>query len=86
MQIGVHSGPAIAGVIDKQKFAYDLSGNTVDVASRMGSEGIADHIEILEETWKMLPDRYQTSRRGEIQGKRHRPRLTYLLDGNGACG
>lgn len=82
MRIGVHSGAVIAGVIGKQKFSYDLWGNTVNVASRMESEGIADQIQISAETWEMLSDRYQTSPRGEIQIKGHRPRATYLLESN----
>jgi class 3 adenylate cyclase len=81
LRIGVHSGAVIAGVIGKQKFSYDLWGNTVNVASRMESEGIADQIQISAETWKMLSDRFQTSPRGEIQIKGHRPRTTYLLEG-----
>ncbi len=85
LRIGVHSGAVIAGVIGKQKFSYDLWGNTVNVASRMESEGIADQIQISAETWKLLSDRYQTSERGEIQIKGHRPRTTYLLEGNGAA-
>lgn len=83
LRIGVHSGAVIAGVIGKQKFSYDLWGNTVNVASRMESEGLPDQIQISAETWKMLPDSYQTSSRGEIQIKGHRPRGTYLLEGNG---
>lgn len=82
IRIGVHSGAVIAGVIGKQKFSYDLWGNTVNVASRMESEGIADQIQISAETWEMLSDRYQTSPRGEIQIKGHRPRATYLLEGH----
>jgi adenylate cyclase len=81
LRIGVHSGAVSAGVIGKQKFSYDLWGNTVNVASRMESEGIADQIQISAETWKMLSDRFQTSPRGEIQIKGHRPRTTYLLEG-----
>jgi len=78
----VHSGAFIAGVIGKQKFSYDLWGNTVNVASRMESEGIADQIQISAETWQLLSDRYQSTPRGEIQIKGHRPRATYLLEGN----
>ena len=81
LRIGVHSGAVIAGVIGKQKFSYDLWGNTVNVASRMESEGIPDQIQISAETWAMLADRFQTSPRGEIQIKGHRPRATYLLEG-----
>jgi class 3 adenylate cyclase len=83
LRIGVHSGAVIAGVIGKQKFSYDLWGNTVNVASRMESEGIADQIQISTETQELLADRYQTTSRGEIQIKGHRPRVTYLLEGNG---
>jgi class 3 adenylate cyclase len=82
LRIGVHSGAVIAGVIGKQKFSYDLWGNTVNVASRMESEGLADQIQISAETWELLADRYQTTSRGEIEIKGHRPRVTYLLEGN----
>lgn len=81
LRIGVHSGAVIAGVIGKQKFSYDLWGNTVNVASRMESEGIADQIQISAETWEMLSDCYQTSPRGEIQIKGDSPRTTFLLQG-----
>lgn len=81
LRIGAHSGAVIAGVIGEQKFSYDLWGNTVNVASRMESEGIADQIQISAETWNLLSDRYRTSPRGEISVKGHRPRLTYLLEG-----
>ena len=80
LRIGVHSGAVVAGVIGKQKFSYDLWGNTVNVASRMESEGIPDHIQISAETREMLPDNYHTTERGEIQIKGHRPRITYLLE------
>lgn len=83
LRIGVHSGAVIAGVIGKQKFSYDLWGNTVNIASRMESEGIADQIQISAETWDLLSNRYQSTPRGEIQIKGHRPRATYLLEGNG---
>jgi class 3 adenylate cyclase len=82
LRIGVHSGAVIAGVIGKQKFSYDLWGDTVNVASRMESEGIPDQIQISAETWELLSNRYQTSSRGEIEIKGHRPRMTYMLEGH----
>lgn len=82
LRIGVHSGSVTAGVIGKQKFSYDLWGDTVNIASRMESEGIPDQIQISAETWKMLSERFRTTSRGEIQVKGHRPRTTYLLEGH----
>jgi class 3 adenylate cyclase len=81
MRIGVHSGAVIAGVIGKQKFSYDLWGNTVNIASRMESEGIPDQIQISTETWQLLSENYQSTPRGEIEIKGHRSRPTYLLNG-----
>ncbi|MBO0333999.1 hypothetical protein J0X12_10250 [Sneathiella sp. CAU 1612] len=81
LRIGVHSGAVIAGVIGKQKFSYDLWGNTVNVASRMESEGIPDQIQISTETREKLPECYKTAPRGEIKIKGHRVRATYLLEG-----
>lgn len=83
LRIGVHSGAVIAGVIGKKKFSYDLWGDTVNVASRMESEGIPDQIQISTETWKLVQDRFQATSRGEIQIKGHRARQTYLLNGKG---
>lgn len=80
LRIGVHSGSAIAGVIGEQKFSYDLWGDTVNVASRMESEGIPGKIQISAETRGMLSDRYQTSFRGEIPIKGHSHRPVYTLD------
>lgn len=83
LRIGVHSGAVIAGVIGKQKFSYDLWGNTVNVASRMESEGLPDQIQISAETHELLSQRYKTSSRGEVQIKGHRARTTYVLEGHG---
>lgn len=79
LRIGVHSGAVMAGVIGKQKFAYDLWGDTVNVASRMESEGVADRIQISAETHALLPTRFEAQSRGEIKIKGHRARECFLL-------
>ena len=48
IRIGVHTGTIVAGVIGKNKFAYDLWGATVNMASRMESTGIKNKIQISE--------------------------------------
>jgi len=79
LRIGVHSGAVVAGVIGSRKFAYDLWGDTVNVASRMESAGVPDEIQVSEETRRNLPAGYSLTPRGEIAIKGHLPQQAYLL-------
>ena len=49
MRIGIHTGKVIAGVVGKKKFAYDIWGDTVNLASRMESSGEDGRINISDE-------------------------------------
>lgn len=80
IRVGIHSGAVIAGVIGKRKLAYDLWGDTVNVANRMESQGLPGKIQLSGETRALLPKRFQTERRGEINIKGQSPRTTYLLN------
>ncbi len=79
IRIGVNTGSVVAGVIGTKKFTYDLWGDTVNIASRMESQGIADEIQVTEETFQRLRDEYNFQQRGlvDIKGKGKMP--TYLL-------
>lgn len=69
LRIGIHSGPAIAGVIGAHKFAYDLWGDTVNVASRMESSGSPGRIQVTAEIYMTLKDEYVFEERGPVQVK-----------------
>ena len=54
IRVGIHTGPAIAGVIGAHKFAYDLWGDTVNTASRMESHGSSGKIQASQEIYQIL--------------------------------
>ena len=61
VRIGMATGPAVAGVIGRRKFAYDLWGVTVNTAARMESSGIPDEIQVSDGLHRRLDDRYRFS-------------------------
>jgi len=69
IRVGIHTGPAIAGVIGAHKFAYDLWGDTVNTASRMESHGTAGKIQATQEIYEILKHDFQFEPREEIEVK-----------------
>ncbi len=71
MRIGLNSGPAVAGIIGRNKFSYDLWGDTVNTASRMESNGIPGAIQITQATADRLNGHFplQARRNVPIKGK-----------------
>jgi class 3 adenylate cyclase len=59
VRAGVASGPAVAGVIGSRKFAYDLWGDTVNLASRLEQSGEPGRVLVSELTATQLAARYE---------------------------
>lgn len=69
VRIGLHTGPAVAGVIGNSKLFYDVWGETVNTASRMESHGQAGRIQVTKAARNELRDRYFFESRGMIEVK-----------------
>jgi len=69
IRIGIHTGPVIAGVVGSRKFAYDIWGDTVNIASLMEQHGEVGKINISSSTYSLIRDRYECTSRGKIEVK-----------------
>ncbi|MCW3120983.1 MAG: hypothetical protein JWQ38_475, partial [Flavipsychrobacter sp.] len=90
MRVGVHSGPVVSGVVGVKKFQFDIWGDTVNIASRMQSNGEIEEINISGTTHDIVKDKFDFEFRGllPVKGKGEMPmyfvRTKKSETGNGA--
>ena len=69
VRIGIHTGELIAGVIGKKKFAYDVWGDAVNLASRLENTGEPGKINISGDTYQLVKDKFNCTYRGQVTAK-----------------
>jgi class 3 adenylate cyclase len=79
IRIGLHSGPLVAGVVGSKKFAYDVWGDTVNIAARMEQSGEADEINVSENVYQLAKEGFVFTYRGEIEAKNKGKMKMYYL-------
>ena len=82
LRVGVHSGPVVAGVIGSRKFAFDVWGDTVNVASRLESQGVPNRVHISRATWLLVKDRFDADPRGPLRLRGLGAIQTYAVTGH----
>jgi adenylate cyclase len=79
VRIGIHTGPLVAGVIGTKKYAYDVWGYTVNVASRMESHGLPGHVQVSDDVRQALGERFSVEERGTIEIKNRGTMKTWFV-------
>lgn len=85
IRIGIHSGPLLSGVIGKKKFLYDVWGDTVNLASRMESSGVAGRVNVSKSTYELVKEVFDAEYRGKIAAKNIGEVDMYLVKGIKEC-
>jgi adenylate cyclase len=80
LRIGIHTGPIIAGVVGKKKFAYDIWGDTVNVAALIESRSEAGRINLSESASHKIGNLFNIEHRGNIEAKSKGPLEMYFLN------
>jgi adenylate cyclase len=86
LRVGIHTGPVIAGIIGRNKFIYDLWGDTVNTASRMESHSTPGRIQVTRSVYEALGGEYSFEKRGAIEVKGKGKMETYFLEGRKRVG
>ena len=82
IRIGIHTGPVVAGIVGVKKFAYDIWGDTVNIASRIESSGEAGKVNISGNTYELVKDKFACTHRGKIEAKHKGEIDMYFVETN----
>lgn len=69
LRVGIHSGPVVAGVVGKRKYAFDIWGDTVNIASRMESAGEEGRVNVSAYTYDLVRKDFDCEYRGKVGAK-----------------
>ncbi len=68
-RIGLHTGPVIAGVVGAKKFAYDIWGDTVNIAARIETKGETGRVNLSQATYDLVKGEFKCTHRGKVPAK-----------------
>ncbi len=80
-RIGIHCGPVVAGVVGSRKFAFDIWGDTVNIAARIEQAGEGGRINISGAAYNVIKDFFPCHYRGRIAAKNKGEIDMYFIEG-----
>jgi class 3 adenylate cyclase/FixJ family two-component response regulator len=80
IRIGIHTGPLVAGVVGLKKFAYDIWGDAVNLASQMEQHSEPGKVNISGETYSLVKNYFNCTYRGKIETKSKGEVDMYFVD------
>jgi class 3 adenylate cyclase len=80
VRVGINSGELVAGIVGVKKFAYDIWGDTVNMASRMESNSESGRVNISENTHALVLNDFTFTYRGKINAKNKGAVDMYFVD------
>ena len=80
IRIGIHTGPLVAGVVGLKKFAYDIWGDAVNLASQMEQHSETGKVNISGETYSLVKNAFNCTYRGKIEAKSKGEVDMYFVD------
>jgi class 3 adenylate cyclase len=85
--VGVHSGDLVAGVVGREKFSYDVWGDTVNIAARLESSGVGGRVNISSATYERVKHIFECEFRGKVEAKHKGQIDMYFVKGirSGLC-
>lgn len=81
LRIGIHTGPVVAGIVGVKKYAYDIWGDTVNLAARMEQNSDAGKINISGSTFELIKTKFKCEHRGKIEAKNKGVIDMYFVEG-----
>ncbi len=79
-RVGINTGKVVAGVVGQSKFAYDIWGDAVNLASGVEQCGQVGRVNISQATYELVKDHFECESRGKIKPKNKEEVDLYFVD------